>query len=83
MKRFFATAPLAVLCIGLLGYWVGVIRGYNEAKRELPSCLYLRTPPGTPVRPWGCDGKEGVFVNSDDISGGGIYVSLEEWKRGK
>lgn len=55
--------------------------GYTRAKSELPSCIYIERPRGNDIKPFGYDGKEGVDVYADHISGGGIYVSLEKWKR--
>lgn len=57
------------------------IIGYQQAKYEIPSCLYLNRPRHNTVRPWGYDNKEGMDWYCSQIDGGGIYVSLEKWKR--
>lgn len=61
---------------------IGVSMGYQKAKAEIPSCLYLDRPRGNDCKPWGYDGKEGVDWHYDSIGGGGMYVDLSKWKRG-
>ncbi len=61
-------------------FYLGWQFGYAKAKSELPSCLYLNRPRSNYIKPWGCDGKEGIDYYCTEISGGGIYVSLHEWK---
>ena len=56
------------------------LAGWNDAKADVPGCLYIDRD-ASACRPWGCDGKEGVDVRTDNIKGGGRYVSLEMWKR--
>ena len=67
---------------GCAGAHGGYKDGYAAAKEEMPSCLYLRRPSGSDVRPLGFDGKEGTDWFCFDIHGGGYYVSLEQWKKG-
>ena len=54
--------------------------GYNEAKDELPSCLYLMRPAQCGVKPLGVDMKEGIDWYCSEIERGGYFVSLEKWK---
>ena len=75
-----ATALLAVGSMLLLCRFC-YERGVNDTKAKIPACLYLERPRQNDVKPWGFDGKEGVDWYCSRISGGGIYVSLEPWKK--
>lgn len=57
--------------------------GDHYARAKLPSCLYLNRPRSNDVKPWGCNGKEGMDWHCDQIGGGGIYVDLSPWKCGR
>lgn len=71
---------LGVCAIAVAGFLQGHMVGYRKAKAELPSCLYLNRPRQNDVKPWGCDGKEGIDWYGHDIVGGGILVDLSNWK---
>jgi hypothetical protein len=91
MKTSFWTVATAVsaivmtvsMCLGFraMGH-ANYIAGWNAAKAEIPSCIYVRRAKAA-YRPFGCDGQEGVDVESDDIVGGGLYVSLAKWTKAK
>jgi len=57
-------------------------KGWNDAKAEIPSCLYVLRP-GTSPQPFGWDGKIGFDACCDRIDGGGYYVSLQRWETRK
>ena len=72
---------MKLLFVLILVFMAGFAVGYEQHKRELPSCLYLERPRAGNIKPWGCDGKEGIDWYYDEIEGGGLYVSLHEWKQ--
>lgn len=82
-RTFFTIAVLLTLYAIYSGLHAVYRAGYRAAKDEIPSCLYLRRPINSPIKPWGYDGKEGVDWYCNEISGGGYFVSLEKWKRGR
>ncbi len=57
--------------------------GWNDAVNQIPSCLYVDRPSANKVKPWGFDNKEGVDIHADLIAGGGVFVSLDKWKKRK
>ena len=71
----FAVIVAPVCYMG--GFKDGSDSGFKKAKNSLPSCIYLYNPR---IKPLGYDGKKGVDLPHDEISGGGIYVSLEPLK---
>ena len=71
---------ILVIVLGLLIAVYFLLNNYKGRGIELPSALYINRPKDSDVRPWGCDGKEGVDIHADEIAGGGLFVSLHKWK---
>ena len=63
-----------------IGYSKGFKDGAASVRNSLPSCLYINRPRENDIKPWGCDGKEGIDVTTDKIYGGGLFISLQKWK---
>lgn len=61
-------------------YFVCYRAGYHQAKREIPSSLYIHRPRQNDIKPFGYDGKEGIDWYADEIHKGGLYISLQDFK---
>lgn len=72
-----------LMTIGIMKirYKKGFEDGAASVRNSLPSCLYINRPKENDIKPWGCDGKEGIDVVPDKIHGGGLYISLHKWKK--
>ena len=80
-KRMRIGRIVGLVCAFASVYWMGIIRGKQKARSQIPSCLYLQRPSINDVKPLGYDNKEGIDWHCDGIIGGGIFVSLEKWKK--
>ena len=76
---FVVVAFSAAMCVAMVSQYA---KGWNDAKAEIPSCLYVLRPATSP-QPFGWDGKAGFDAHFDHIEGGGYYVSLQRWETRK